>query len=227
MPLTARDVMSSPVTTVTPATSLVDLARILTEDQISGAPVVDIEARLVGIVSKTDLLERLIDEATEYTSNPSFSKLFNLIDELEDVPDSERTDQSLDWMPEMAEASDSENLGNVEDIMQTEVVKVAPNAPADSLAALMSRNRIHRVVVVDADRVVGIVTSLDLLAHFPAAPARSAAVLPKRHAASSSRKAANRRVRSDKHPRQRPQPRGKTKAASKSKPRKKKSASRR
>lgn len=182
MPLTARDVMTSPVTTVTPSTPLAELARLLTEDQISGVPVVDVESRLVGIVSKTDLLERLIDEATDFTSNPSFRKLFNLSEDEDTGPSGSTSDEELDWMPEMVESTESANLGSVEDIMEPEVITVAPNAPITQLAAIMSRDRIHRVVVVDGKRVLGIVTSLDLLGRFPSATASA----PKRAAASST-----------------------------------------
>lgn len=224
MTLTARDVMTSPVTTVTPSTSLAELARLLTEDQISGVPVVDVESRLVGIVSKTDLLERLIDEATEYTSNPSFRKLFNLGEDEDTGTAGTTSDESLDWMPEMAEASDSENLGNVEDIMEPDVVTVPPSAPVSELAALMSRNRIHRVVVADGTRVLGIVTSLDLLGRFPsvkATPAKKAAAPAKTAAKNVKKAAAPAKAVAKKAPK-----RGKTKPAPKSKPRKKSAARR-
>ncbi len=164
MSLTARDVMTSPVTTVSPSTPLAELARILTEDQISGVPVLDVGSRLVGIVSKTDLLERLLTETTAYTSNPDFRRLFNLAEE---EIGSSATDESLDWMPEMAESAENEDLGTVEDIMESEVVTVSPSETIERIAAIMSQDRIHRVVVTEGPSVVGIVTSLDLLARIP------------------------------------------------------------
>lgn len=232
MPLTARDVMTSPVTTVTPSTPLAELARLLTEDQISGVPVVDVEARLVGIVSKTDLLERLIDEATEYTSNPSFQKLFNLGEDDDTGTAGTTSDESLDWMPEMAEASDSDSLGTVEDIMEPEVVTVRPNAHVSELASLMSRNRIHRVVVAEGTRVLGIVTSLDLLGRFSSLPSATATNRAVPAAAAPSKKAAA-PAKSAKKPTatsasKKPagSKRGKTKPAPKSKPAKKSTARR-
>jgi CBS domain-containing protein len=45
---------------------------------------------------------------------------------------------------------------------------VAPNDPLPKVARLMFENRIHRVVVVDAEGFpIGIITSLDLLGAFP------------------------------------------------------------
>jgi CBS domain-containing protein len=51
-----RDIMTSPVVTVTPDTSLKDVARILVERGINAVPVVDAADRLCGIVSEADLL---------------------------------------------------------------------------------------------------------------------------------------------------------------------------
>jgi CBS domain-containing protein len=51
-----RDVMTSPVVTVTPDTSLKDAAAALVEHGINAVPVVDDGRRLVGIVSEADLL---------------------------------------------------------------------------------------------------------------------------------------------------------------------------
>jgi CBS domain-containing protein len=51
-----RDIMTSPVVTVTPDTPLKEVARILVERQINALPVVDAGERLCGIVSEADLL---------------------------------------------------------------------------------------------------------------------------------------------------------------------------
>lgn len=54
----ARDVMTSPVVSVTPETKVHDLAQLLVQHRISAAPVVDQEERVVGMVSEGDLLHR-------------------------------------------------------------------------------------------------------------------------------------------------------------------------
>ncbi len=53
----AKDVMVKRVIAVSPKTNLKELSTIFIENQISGAPVVDEEKRLVGFVSQTDLVE--------------------------------------------------------------------------------------------------------------------------------------------------------------------------
>ncbi|MBI1853307.1 MAG: CBS domain-containing protein [Planctomycetes bacterium] len=158
----ARNIMRSRVITVTPETPLSELARTFVEDGISGVPVVQVDGKLVGVVSRTDLLERLVSGSVTPGMGPYFTELFA-------ASESETPDEP---MSEMEAESEREQLGTVDDIMESDVVTVAPTTPASIIAAKMARGRVHRVVVVDRQRVVGIVTSLDMMGHWqmPAAP---------------------------------------------------------
>jgi CBS domain-containing protein len=136
MPILARDVMTRELITVTPGTPLSEFARICAEDNISGCPVTRADGALCGIVSKTDLLNRL----------------------LEDHPRLGTTREFPVW---------DEDVRQVGDIMTENVLTVGPTTPLSEIAERMARDRIHRVVVMDGDRMVGLVTSIDLLGHFP------------------------------------------------------------
>ena len=59
----ARDVMGGPVITVTEETDVAEIARILIRYRINRVPVVR-DARLVGIVSRSDMLRALVQERT-------------------------------------------------------------------------------------------------------------------------------------------------------------------
>ena len=61
MPLRARDLMETDLITVSPETPVVDVHRLFVEDEIHGAPVVDDDLRVVGVVSALDLL-RIVGE---------------------------------------------------------------------------------------------------------------------------------------------------------------------
>jgi len=136
MALTAADVMTAELITVTPSTSLTEFARLCAEDHISGAPVTRVDGTLVGVVSKTDLVQRLLD------SHPFHGSV----------------QEPAIW--------DQDTL-QVGDIMQDDVATVLPTATLPEIAERMARDRIHRVLVTDGRRLLGIVTSIDLLAHFP------------------------------------------------------------
>ncbi|RYD01894.1 hypothetical protein N752_27605 [Desulforamulus aquiferis] len=58
--MTAKDIMKANVITVDKETTISEIAKILTENKISGVPVVDGEGRIAGIVSEGDLLHKEI-----------------------------------------------------------------------------------------------------------------------------------------------------------------------
>ena len=62
--LLARDVMATEVISVQPSMTVQELANLLTERRISGAPVVDYRGMLLGIVSDADILSRRRNEET-------------------------------------------------------------------------------------------------------------------------------------------------------------------
>ena len=128
--------MTSQVITVTPATTLAEFARICTEDNISGAPVMQIGGSVIGMVTKTDLIERLIEDHPTYGGGESATQAF--------VHDHREVDE----------------------IMNDVVHSVAPDAPLAEIASMMAEHKIHRVLVMEEEKLVGIVTSLDVLQHF-------------------------------------------------------------
>jgi CBS domain-containing protein len=60
--LIARDVMQSDILTVTPETPVLDIHRMFVEEEIHGAPVVDDDGTVCGVVSSLDLLRIVRDE---------------------------------------------------------------------------------------------------------------------------------------------------------------------
>ncbi len=63
--LLAREVMSTPVVTIGPDASLPEAARLMHRKQVKRLPVVDEEGRLVGIVSRSDLLTVFLRDDAE------------------------------------------------------------------------------------------------------------------------------------------------------------------
>ena len=141
--------MTSNVITVGDDATLSELVATLSEHMITGAPVVDENGKLVGVVSTTDIALH----STKRTSNirrdrpPDFYlRGWELIED------------------EFRSFSIEEDAGQVvRDIMTPVIFSVSENATFAEMADTMVGGRVHRLIVTDGDRVVGIVTTLDLL----------------------------------------------------------------
>jgi CBS domain-containing protein len=149
MPL-ARDVMQTHLVTVEPELPLVDVHRLFVEEEITGAPVVDETGRLLGVISSTDLL-RAVDE--EHGSATSETHYFRESLEF----------SGPDWARAPSDFQDRLAALTVEDAMTRGGITVAPETPVGDVAALMRRHRIHRVLVVEREVLVGILTTFDLI----------------------------------------------------------------
>lgn len=146
----ARDVMTADPICVAPSTTIRELARVFEENEISGAPVVDQQGRVIGIVSKTDLIRRCIEGTVDIP--PAY--LFEVLSE------QGNEEGVAEVIPEP--------LICVEDFMTEDPLMVSPDVSAATVARQMYEHRIHRVVVADEERFpLGIITSLDLLRVFP------------------------------------------------------------
>lgn len=169
--VTVREVMKQDVVSVPTGTSARNLARLLVDEEISGVPVVDGEGRCVGVVSQTDLVRLAADEAEIHlTSDVLRVGLASLEDPDGDPQDADPfgfflpedspfdTRRFLDTLPE----SDFDTI-TVDEIMTPVSFSVAPTTSVIELAEFLVRGRIHRAVVVDGERLVGIVTSNDVL----------------------------------------------------------------
>ena len=61
--LKVKDYMAAKLVTVTPQTNVVEAMDMLLTSQVSGAPVVDDEGHLVGVLSEADLLHVIIQDS--------------------------------------------------------------------------------------------------------------------------------------------------------------------
>ncbi len=142
--LTAKDLMTMRLMTVSPSMGLRDLVDFLRDNGIHAAPVKEGE-RIVGLASLTDVMGYLADEDTDIEHN--FSRVF-----LPD-PDAEGYD-------EFASRLDG---ATVNDVMTPAVFTCDINSSAGEVAELMASKQIHRVVVTDQGSAVGLLSVTDLL----------------------------------------------------------------
>lgn len=149
---TALDVMTEEVLTVRPEMTITELDQLLVEAQLSGAPVVE-AGELVGIVSRADVIRALYAEQREAQRVSDFytSPYPIPIPALEHLARDSR--RIADRMTRLL----------VRDVMTPAPGRVAPDTDVRELARLMCREGFHRLPVVDGERLVGIVSALDLL----------------------------------------------------------------
>ena len=141
-PVLVRELMNHRLMTVSPTDSLRDLVDFLRENRIHGALVRE-AGRLVGVVSATDVLVFLSDEAVE--PEYGFSHLF--------ADDGELT---APLAPHLAEA-------NVEEIMTQAVFLIDAGATVGEAARVMKEQGVQRLAVVQGDEAVGVVSVTDLV----------------------------------------------------------------
>jgi CBS domain-containing protein len=137
----AIDIMTANVRTVSPDTSIHDLAAFLCEHGISGVPVVDANGDLVGIVSEGDLLHRA-ELGTEKRPTGWSSRLSPAA---------------------TARAYLKSHARTVEDVMTRDVITIAPMAFVDEIADLLETKGIRRLPVTRDGKLVGIVSRANLV----------------------------------------------------------------
>jgi CBS domain-containing protein len=150
MTATAKDVMQSQVLTVSPYDPLHAVQRLFYEEGIHGTPVIDETGQLLGIVTSTDIL-RAAAEAHELERTEPVQ-----LDDLDFAHGA--------WG--MAPEDFKERLPDVTvaDVMTESVIRVALGTSVSEIARTLRENQVHRVLVVEGDRLCGIVSAFDLIA---------------------------------------------------------------
>ena len=134
-----RDVMTTNVLSITKYESIMNVANILTEKNISGLPVVDKENKVIGIITQADILS-MVGVSREHT----FKDL-------------------LKYM--LGERLPERRVGDlVGDIMTSPALTIKPGANVAEAVRIMDEKKIRRLTVVDEkNTVIGILTRADIL----------------------------------------------------------------
>ncbi len=135
------DVMTTKVLTVTPETSLKEVAELLAARGISGLPVVDGDGQVLGVVSEADILQK----ERRYAKRTKLDRMLHR----HDGDDTKR------------------NATTAAEAMTSPAVTVKGSRRVDVAASLMLDRKVNRLPVVDEQGLlVGIVTRADLVRAF-------------------------------------------------------------
>lgn len=128
--------MGTDVVSVKPETKYEEAAKIMVGRKFSGLPVVDDRGKLAGIVSEKDLFRAMFPDYEAYTAEPhAYINREALEDRIKDIRNNP-----------------------VEMYMSRRVLTVEPDAPVLKAAGLMLAHGIHRLPVVEGEKLIGIVT---------------------------------------------------------------------
>src|SRR5471030_1205930 len=130
----AHQIMTRPVITVTPETTIVEAANAMLQRHVSGLPVVDPSGKLVGIVSEGDFIRR--SEIGTQRQRGRFLKFIL-------GPGKSATDFV------------HEHGRKVGEIMSCEPLTVTEDTSLEEIVELMEKNQVKRLPVMRGDQIVG------------------------------------------------------------------------
>ncbi|MDA8428365.1 MAG: CBS domain-containing protein [Geobacteraceae bacterium] len=142
---TVADIMTTDVVTVTKDTTIRELAQIFESQHFGSLPVVDENGCLTGIVTASDLIEQ-----GRSLHIPTVISLFDWVIPLEGERSLERELQKM-------------TAQTVGEICSTDVVTVTSSDPVSTAADTMSDRKLHALPVVDGDKLVGMVSRIDII----------------------------------------------------------------
>lgn len=143
--LRVKDIMTRNVITVTADTDIKDLAKILTENRISGAPVLDDEGNIIGLVSESDLV--MLQKNLHI---PTVVAIFDAVIYLESLKHFEGE------LKKMASTK-------VGDIYSSEFTAVTPETLISEVATIMDEKRLGTIPVIAGGKLVGVIGKVDIV----------------------------------------------------------------
>lgn len=142
--LKAKDFMKKDVITIRPEATVEELARLLIEHKISGAPVMDDKKNVIGIVTENDLINQ-----NKRLHIPTVISLFDAFF----VLGSGKIEEEIKKMTAVT----------VGEICNKKVVSITEETSLEEIATIMSEKKIHLLPVLRDGIVVGIVGKADVV----------------------------------------------------------------
>lgn len=148
-----QDVMTKTVISFSPDASVYDCAKILREKRISGAPVMDKNGEVIGVLSEGDIMQLI--EKKDIAINLILPSPLDVLE----LP--VKMKLALDGV---AKDIQKTATAKIEDIMTKDVVSISPDEDISDAARKMSTGKISRLPVIDKNNgLVGIITRWDII----------------------------------------------------------------
>lgn len=168
--MTVRELMTDDLVTVTPGYSLREAAEAMSDAHVSGLPVVE-DGMAVGVISATDIMGFAAGSeeagprrrgalagrsgAGRGAEIPSGYYMEDWIDSPDRAPELLAETDRPEW--------NAAEEHTVEEYMTRALITLSPDATVQEAAAAMLDAGVRRLLVVDVDRLVGLISSTDVL----------------------------------------------------------------
>lgn len=150
--LHVRDVMTTQVQTLKGTDTVKQATVLFALYNISGAPVVDDDRHLIGIVSETDILELVIKYQDKLSIDHPSAYMFE-----SPMDDASQKDQDI------KKAGDAISGTPIRDIMTKTVLTTTPDAMIVDVVEEMIKMNVNRVPVLEKGVLVGIISRGDII----------------------------------------------------------------
>ena len=145
--ITVNDIMTTDLITLTPDMDIATAGKILLDNRINGAPVMDVSGRLVGILCQSDLIAQ--------QKKLPIPTVFTLLDSVIQLSSKKQIEKQVRKITALT----------VLDAMTPNPVTVRPDSTLETVAALMVESNFHTLPVLDNDHLVGIIGKEDVIRH--------------------------------------------------------------
>jgi len=143
--ITVSDIMTTDLITVTADMDIARAAKTLLDNRVNGAPVVDKDQKLIGILCQSDLISQ--------QKKLPIPTLFTFLDGVIQLPSMKQIEKQVSKIAALT----------VAEAMTPNPITVNPDTNIETVAALMVDHNFHTLPVVEKSRLVGIIGKEDVL----------------------------------------------------------------
>jgi len=143
--LCAKDIMTTEPITVAPEMPVEELAALLWKNHISGAPVLDGDGNLAGVVTENDLIDQ--------TKKFHIPTVVSILDSVIILDNPNKVDKALKKMTGT----------KVADICTADPLTIGEEATLEEIATIMAEQGVHTLPVMRDGRLVGVVGKSDII----------------------------------------------------------------
>ena len=143
--ISAKDIMTKEVISVSPDLVVEKLAEIFWENRISGAPVVDDDGTVIAIVTENDLIDQ--------NKKVHIPTMIAILDSVIMLEKADKIEKEIRKMTGTA----------VKDICSGTLITVEPETPWDEVATIMAEKQVHTLPVLADGKLVGVVGKSDII----------------------------------------------------------------